>query len=298
VKSSAGEVRVGLLGNPNCGKTTIFNALTGARQKTANWSGVTIEKREGTARFEDHKIKIVDLPGIYSLSAYSLEEIIARNYIIHDQPDVIVNVVDAGNLERNLYLTTQLINIGVKVILVLNMYDEAEAKGISVDTGAMGTLLGMPVLATVGVKNRGIRELLSTIVSVARSREEKVRHIHIDYGIDIEKERGPWYKSIGQGMGAALNTAGSSNAYVLADRGTWISFKNKGDLVIAVEGDKRLFNQYGVTLVNPAKYPNVKKQFGQAFIDWIVSPEGQKAIADYKINGEQLFYPNASDAGA
>jgi len=117
-------------------------------------------------------------------------------------------------------------------------------------------------------------------------------------GIDIEKERGPWYKSIGQGMGAALNTAGSSNAYVLADRGTWISFKNKGDLVIAVEGDKRLFNQYGVTLVNPAKYPNVKKQFGQAFIDWIVSPEGQKAIADYKINGEQLFYPNASDAGA
>jgi tungstate transport system substrate-binding protein len=117
-------------------------------------------------------------------------------------------------------------------------------------------------------------------------------------GVDIEKEKGPWYKSIGQGMGAALNTAGASNAYVLSDRGTWISFKNKGDLVIAVEGDKRLFNQYGVMLVNPEKHPSVKKDLGQQFIDWLVSPEGQKAIANYKINGEQLFYPNADDHNA
>jgi tungstate transport system substrate-binding protein len=117
-------------------------------------------------------------------------------------------------------------------------------------------------------------------------------------GIDIETEKGPWYKSIGQGMGAALNTASASNAYVLTDRGTWLSFRNRGDLVIAVEGDKRLFNQYGVMLVNPAKHPNVKKELGQAFIDWLVSPEGQKAIADYKIGGEQLFYPNANDASA
>jgi tungstate transport system substrate-binding protein len=119
-----------------------------------------------------------------------------------------------------------------------------------------------------------------------------------DAGIDIEKEKGPWYKSIGQGMGAALNTAGASNGYVLSDRGTWLSFKNKGDLQILVEGDKRLFNQYGVMLVNPAKHPNVKKELGQAFIDWLISPEGQKAIASYKINGEQLFYPNASDPSA
>jgi tungstate transport system substrate-binding protein len=117
-------------------------------------------------------------------------------------------------------------------------------------------------------------------------------------GIDIDQDKGPWYKSIGQGMGAALNTASAGNAYVLADRGTWLSFKNRGDLVIAVEGDKRLFNQYGVILVNQAKHPNVKKDLGQQFIDWLVSPEGQKAIADYKINGEQLFYPNASDQSA
>ena len=117
-------------------------------------------------------------------------------------------------------------------------------------------------------------------------------------GIDISAQKGPWYKDIGQGMGAALNTASTTDSYLLSDRGTWLSFKNKGDLVIEVEGDKHLFNQYGVMLVNPQKHPHVKKELGQQFIDWLVSPEGQKAIADYKINGEQLFHPNANDPNA
>jgi tungstate transport system substrate-binding protein len=114
-------------------------------------------------------------------------------------------------------------------------------------------------------------------------------------GIDIAgADKGPWYKEIGQGMGAALNTASASNSYVLTDRGTWLSFRNRGDLDIVVEGDNKLFNQYGVILVNPSKHAHVKKDFGQAFIDWLVSAEGQKAIADYKIGGQQLFFPNAS----
>lgn len=117
-------------------------------------------------------------------------------------------------------------------------------------------------------------------------------------GIDIGAEKGAWYKEIGQGMGAALNAASAINAYVLSDRGTWLSFKNKGDLVVAVQGDKRLFNQYGVMLVNPAKHPHVKKTLGQQFINWLISSEGQKAIGDYKINGEQLFHPNANDSAA
>jgi tungstate transport system substrate-binding protein len=117
-------------------------------------------------------------------------------------------------------------------------------------------------------------------------------------GIDIDKAKGPWYRDTGQGMGPALNTASSMNAYILTDRGTWLSFKNRGDLVILVEGDKRLFNQYGVMLVNPEKHPTVKKELGQMFVDWVISPEGQKAIAEYKINGEQLFYPNADQPGA
>src|SRR5262245_53881251 len=110
-------------------------------------------------------------------------------------------------------------------------------------------------------------------------------------GVDIKKEAGPWYKSIGQGMGAALNVAAASGGYTMSDRGTWVSFKNKADLVIAVEGDKLLFNQYGVILVNPAKHPHVKKELGQQFTDGLISNEGQKAIADYKVNGEQLFWP-------
>ena len=117
-------------------------------------------------------------------------------------------------------------------------------------------------------------------------------------GIDIAADKGPWYKEIGQGMGAALNTASAANAYVLSDRGTWLAFKNKGDLVIEVEGDKRLFNQYGVMLVNPQKHPTVKKELGQQFVDWLVSPEGQRDIAGYKINGEQLFYPDAGNPNA
>jgi tungstate transport system substrate-binding protein len=116
--------------------------------------------------------------------------------------------------------------------------------------------------------------------------------------IDLDKAKGPWYRDTGQGMGPALNTAASMNAYILADRGTWLAFKNRGQLTILVEGDKRLFNQYGVMLVNPDKHPAVKKDLGQQFIDWLVSPAGQKTIADYKINGEQLFYPNATDPNA
>jgi tungstate transport system substrate-binding protein len=117
-------------------------------------------------------------------------------------------------------------------------------------------------------------------------------------GVDIDKAKGPWYRDTGQGMGPALNTAASMGAYILADRGTWLAFKNRGDLTILVEGDKRLFNQYGVMLVNPDKHPNVKKVLGQQFVDWVISPAGQKAIADFKINGEQLFYPNATDPNA
>jgi tungstate transport system substrate-binding protein len=119
-----------------------------------------------------------------------------------------------------------------------------------------------------------------------------------DSGVDIEQAKGPWYKSIGQGMGAALNVASASEAYVLSDRATWVHFKNKGDLEILIEGDKRLFNQYGIMLVNPQKHPTVKQVPGQAFIDYLISPAGQRDIASYKLDGQQLFYPDANDPSA
>jgi tungstate transport system substrate-binding protein len=114
-----------------------------------------------------------------------------------------------------------------------------------------------------------------------------------DAGIDIRRAKGAWYRDIGQGMGAALSAAAAMNAYVLSDRGTWIAFKNRGDLVVAVEGDRRLFNQYGIILANPARFPHVKKELGQQFIDWVLAGEGQQAIANYRIDGQQLFFPNA-----
>jgi tungstate transport system substrate-binding protein len=119
-----------------------------------------------------------------------------------------------------------------------------------------------------------------------------------DAGVDVKKASGTWYRETGSGMGPTLNTSAAMNAYTLTDRGTWLSFKNRRDLVIVVEGDKKLFNQYGVMLVNPAKHPSVKQADGQAFVNWLVSPEGQKAIADYKIGGEQLFFPNARKSGS
>jgi tungstate transport system substrate-binding protein len=159
---------------------------------------------------------------------------------------------------------------------------------------------GIKGMKDVGAAFQAIKARQATFISRGDRSGTHVAEPQLwkDSGIDIDKDRGSWYKSIGQGMGTALNIAGAANGYVLSDRGTWIHFKNKGDLQILVEGDKRMFNQYGITLVNPEKHPNVKKELGQQFIDYLVSPEGQKDIADYKIDGEPLFHPNAGDGGA
>ncbi len=158
-----------------------------------------------------------------------------------------------------------------------------------------------------GVKGKDIETALKTIQAksapfVSRGDRSGTHSAELalwkQAGIDITASKGPWYREIGQGMGAALNTAGAMDAYVLSDRGTWISFKNRGDLEILVEGDRRLFNQYGVMLVNPEKFPSVRKELGQTFVDWLISAEGQAAIAGYKIDGQQLFFPDAEKKGA
>jgi tungstate transport system substrate-binding protein len=147
---------------------------------------------------------------------------------------------------------------------------------------------------------RKIRNAMAPFVS--RGDRSGTHIAEVDFwtmaGIDIVREKGPWYRETGQGMGPALNTASSMNAYLLADRATWLAFKNRGELAVLVEGDRRLMNQYGVMLVNPERHPNVKRADGQAFIDWVVSAEGQAAIAAYRIGGEQLFFPNAGEPGA
>jgi ferrous iron transport protein B len=182
------KITIALAGNPNSGKTTIFNNLTGARQKVGNWPGVTVEKKEGTTAYSGYTIRVVDLPGTYSLTAYSQEEIIARNYIIEEKPDLVVDVIDASNLERNLYLATQLIDLGVKLVFGLNMVDMAQSRGQLIDHAQLSLLMGVPFVPTVGTKGQGTGELLQAIVRVAEDRESVSRHIHINYGRELEEE--------------------------------------------------------------------------------------------------------------
>jgi ferrous iron transport protein B len=177
-------VTVALAGNPNSGKTTVFNALTGARQHVGNYPGVTVEKKEGRARVDAQELRIVDLPGTYSLTAYSTEEIIARNVIMDERPDVVVDVVDCSNLERNLYLATQLIELGAPLVLAFNMSDIARARGHLIDTDRLSTLLGVPIVPTVGHKGRGIEPLLRAAVEVARRGAAGQRHP--GYGTEVE----------------------------------------------------------------------------------------------------------------
>jgi len=182
------NITVAIAGNPNSGKTTIFNNLTGSRQKVGNWSGVTVEKKQGTVHFQGYEIKVVDLPGIYSLTPYSIEEIIARDFIIDEKPDIVIDIIDSSNLERNLYLAVQLVELGVKLILVLNMIDEATSKGVVIDQQKMGSLFGTPVVATIGSRNIGMDKLLAEVVKVAEDKEPVSRHIHLPYGEEVEEE--------------------------------------------------------------------------------------------------------------
>ena len=149
-----------LAGNPNCGKTTLFNALTGATAHVGNWPGVTVDKREGVYKGNGYSVSIVDLPGIYSLSPYTPEEVISRNYVLEEHPDGIINIVDATNLERNLYLTTQLLEMDVPVIIALNMMDEVEKAGDKVDAKAIEKALGVPVVEISALKGKGIKTLM------------------------------------------------------------------------------------------------------------------------------------------
>lgn len=185
-KSKEKEIVVALVGNPNSGKTTIFNYASGLRERVGNYSGVTVDAKYGKINVDGYQIQIVDLPGTYSLTAYSPEEMFVRDFITNNNPDIVINIIDASNLERNLYLTTQLIDMDIKVIVTLNMFDELTEKGDKFDYKKFGELLGIPFVPTVASKGTGITELLNKIIEVYEDKDKTVRHIHINYGLDIE----------------------------------------------------------------------------------------------------------------
>lgn len=180
-------IKIALAGNPNSGKTTLFNEITGTRQHVGNWPGVTVEKKEGKAKFNDDELIVTDLPGIYSLSPYSMEEVIARNYIINEQPDIIVNIVDASNIERNLYLSLQLMELGKPVIIALNMMDLAEKRGVKIECNKLSKVLGVPVIPIVANKGKNIEDVLKTAVNMSKGRIN-YKPNNVLYTSDIEEQ--------------------------------------------------------------------------------------------------------------
>ena len=183
----AKKLKIALAGNPNSGKTSIFNNLIGARQHVGNWPGVTVEKKEGICKYNGYEIKVIDLPGTYSLTAYSIEEVVARDFVIKEKPDVVIDIVDASNLQRNLYLTTQFKELGAKLVIALNMSDLAEKNGVNIDVKMMSQLLGARMVPTVGNKNQGMKELLDAVVKAAENKTGFEEH-PIPYGKEVDPE--------------------------------------------------------------------------------------------------------------
>jgi ferrous iron transport protein B len=180
------SITVALAGNPNCGKTSIFNSITGARQQVGNWPGVTVEKKVGQLTYRGYDIRVVDLPGTYSLTAYSVEERVVRSYILEERPDVVIHVVDTGNLARNLYLTIQLLELEVDMVVDLNMWDEFEESGAELDMERIHRLLGAPIVPTVGHRGLGVTELLDAAIDLVEDREDHHRHIPVSYGPHVD----------------------------------------------------------------------------------------------------------------
>ena len=182
------ELNVVFVGNPNCGKTSLFNIASGAHERVGNYSGVTVDAKVGHFDFEGYHFNLVDLPGTYSLSTYTPEELYVRKYIIEKHPDIIINVIDASNLERNLYLTTQLIDMDVPMIIALNMFDELRESGNQLDIDQLGILLGAPIVPTIGKTGEGVKELFYQIIQIAEGKQKTARHIHINHGVLLEEK--------------------------------------------------------------------------------------------------------------
>ncbi|GFP31835.1 ferrous iron transport protein B [Candidatus Hakubella thermalkaliphila] len=221
-------ITVAVAGNPNSGKSTLINAIVGTRLHVGNWPGVTVEKKEAMLEHEGRKIKFVDLPGAYSLSPYTQEEIIARDYLVHEKPDVIIDIVDATNLERNLYLTVQMMELGIPIVIALNIYDEAEKKGYKIDTKAMEEALGVRVIPTVSTKKKGLDDLLKAIIEVADAIPSHLPN-QLNYGQDIEDASSALQMQI-------------KNAYpALAEKYPlrWLSFK-------LMEGDDHVYKEINI----------------------------------------------------
>ena len=256
-------IDIALVGNPNSGKTTIFNYASGSREHVGNYGGVTVDSKQAKFKLDDYSFNIIDLPGTYSLTAYTPEELYVRKYILGFHPDIVINVVDASNIERNLYLTTQLIDMDIKVVIALNMYDELIQKEDKFDYDSLGKMIGIPFIPTIGSKGKGISELFKKVIEVYEDKEPSVRHIHINYGPSVEGSIHAIQQEIKKNKG--LTDKVSSRFYAIKllekDKGTRFSLSRTTNFetIKEVAGSEILklesnLKEDSETLITDAKY--------------------------------------------
>jgi ferrous iron transport protein B len=296
-------INIALVGNPNCGKTTLFNYASGSHERVGNYGGVTVDSKEAYVKQDGYQLKIVDLPGTYSITEYTPEELYVRSHIIENKPDVVVNVIDASNLERNLFLTTQLIDMNIKVVIALNMYDELEAKGVKLDIQTLGKMMGIPIVPTVAVKGFGITELMTKIIDVYEGKDPTVRNVNINYGNTIESSISKIQALIQQDK-AVANVF--STRYVaiklLENDKTTLSALSKSDNLNVISAKvnteiQKLEKEYGEnseTIITDAKYGFIAGALGETMVEGKVDKRKKSREIDnlltHKILGFPIFF--------
>jgi ferrous iron transport protein B len=262
-KEKEHTINIALVGNPNCGKTTLFNFISGSKEHVGNYSGVTIDAKKATFTNNGYHFNIFDLPGTYSLTAYSPEEIYVRNFIMEETPDIVVNVVDSSNLERNLFLTTQLIDMDIKVVIALNMYDELLKNEVKFDYKSLGKLIGIPIIPSVSSKGQGIQELIEKTIEVYEDQDPIVRHIHINYGLELEKSIQVLRKKIKLEKPITDNISSRFLAIKLLERDketseSLVSYPNYQEIEKTAQYEikriESIYNEDSETVITDAKY--------------------------------------------
>ena len=294
------EINIALVGNPNSGKTTLFNFASGSHERVGNYSGVTVDAKEATMKRGSYSFRIVDLPGTYSITEYSPEELYVRMHITEKMPDIVINVVDASNLERNLFLTTQLIDMNIKVVIALNMFDELEKSGARFDYEALGRMMGIPIIPTVASKGKGIDELLDRLIEVYEDRDPLVRHIHINYGEDIEAA----ITSVQKGIRVNPEiTDRFSSRYIAiklleGDKTTQSQLQQQGNIgaliLLANSAIKKLEKEFGEkseTIITDAKYGFIDGALKETFVEKVRDKRTRKRELDDVLTHKLLGFP-------
>ena len=295
-------INVAFVGNPNAGKTSLFNFASHSNEHTGNYSGVTIDSKTARLVQDGYLLNITDLPGSYSITSFSPEELYVRDFIIEKMPDIVVNVVDVSNLERNLFLTTQLIDMDIKVVMALNMYDELERREDKLDYSLLGKLMGIPIVPTVGTKGRGIKELISKVIDVYNDKDPTQRHIHINYGDEIEQSIKKLQSLIKLPENYSLTDRISSRflAIKLLEHDYSIerfitNISNYRQLIDLTERERKriglLFGEDATSVITSEKYGFISGALRETFLKNSENPRETSQIIDNFLTNRVLGFP-------